>query len=165
MLIASTASRGDINSDTPETREIYSAFNLHAFSVRRSGQRQSRDMAGEVIGVLRGDAVATLAHVFESSATGTPASAIADGLDWPPDLRSPGAILMSQIDAVVTRVIEYWPISDFWMVEVEVMVDGQSALISPRAQNARPAIQPGDTVLIPVVSLDSDFADEDELPF
>ncbi|EML9404737.1 TPA: hypothetical protein ACNVSR_005069 [Klebsiella pneumoniae] len=32
---------------------------------------------------------------------------------------------MSQIDAVVTRVIEYWPISDFWMVEVEVMVDGQ----------------------------------------
>ncbi|VUS91012.1 DNA adenine methylase [Klebsiella spallanzanii] len=44
------------NSDTPETREIYSAFNLHAFSVRRSVSAKSRDMAGEVIGVLRGDA-------------------------------------------------------------------------------------------------------------
>lgn len=43
------------NSDTPETREIYSAFNLHAFSVRRSVSAKSRDMAGEVIGVLRGN--------------------------------------------------------------------------------------------------------------
>ena len=41
------------NSDTPETREIYSAFKLHAFSVRRSVSAKSRDMAGEVIGVLR----------------------------------------------------------------------------------------------------------------
>jgi DNA adenine methylase len=41
------------NSDTPETREIYSAFNLHAFSVRRSVSAKSRDMAGEVIGALR----------------------------------------------------------------------------------------------------------------
>lgn len=41
------------NSDTPETREIYSAFNLHAFSVRRSVSAKSRGMAGEVIGVLR----------------------------------------------------------------------------------------------------------------
>ena len=41
------------NSDTPETREIYSAFNLHAFSVRRSVSAKSRDMAGEVVGVLR----------------------------------------------------------------------------------------------------------------
>jgi DNA adenine methylase len=41
------------NSDTPETREIYSAFNLHAFSVRRSVSTKSRDMAGEVIGALR----------------------------------------------------------------------------------------------------------------
>lgn len=41
------------NSDTPETREIYSAFNLHAFSVRRSVSAKSRDMAGEVIGTLR----------------------------------------------------------------------------------------------------------------
>lgn len=40
------------NSDTPETRETYSAFNLHAFSVRRSVSAKSRDMAGEVIGVL-----------------------------------------------------------------------------------------------------------------
>ena len=40
------------NSDTPETSEIYSAFNLHAFSVRRSVSAKSRDMAGEVIGVL-----------------------------------------------------------------------------------------------------------------
>lgn len=40
------------NSDTPETREIYSDFNLHAFSVRRSVSAKSRDMAGEVIGVL-----------------------------------------------------------------------------------------------------------------
>lgn len=42
-------------SATPETREIYSAFNLHALSVRRSVSAKSRDMAGEVIGVLRGD--------------------------------------------------------------------------------------------------------------
>ncbi|WP_439412888.1 Dam family site-specific DNA-(adenine-N6)-methyltransferase [Enterobacter ludwigii] len=41
------------NSDTPETRAIYSAFNLHAFNVRRSVSTKSRDMAGEVIGVLR----------------------------------------------------------------------------------------------------------------
>ncbi|MDD1951459.1 DNA adenine methylase [Klebsiella variicola] len=40
------------NSDTPETRVIYSAFNLHAFSVRRSVSAKSREMAGEVIGVL-----------------------------------------------------------------------------------------------------------------
>lgn len=40
------------NSDTPETRDIYSAFNLHTFSVRRSVSTRSRDMAGEVIGVL-----------------------------------------------------------------------------------------------------------------
>ncbi|HHT0026171.1 TPA: hypothetical protein ACTW97_002208 [Klebsiella michiganensis] len=74
---------------------------------------------------------------------------------------------MSQIDAVVTRVIEYWPISDFWMVEVEVMVDGQYLRtdISTSTKREARAIQPGDTVLIPVVSLDSDIADEDELPF
>ncbi|EDS8695098.1 Dam family site-specific DNA-(adenine-N6)-methyltransferase [Salmonella enterica] len=41
------------NSDTPETHNIYSAFNLHAFSVRRSVSAKSRDMASEVIGVLR----------------------------------------------------------------------------------------------------------------
>lgn len=41
------------NSDTPETREIYSAFKLHALSVRRSVSAKTRDMAGEVIGVLR----------------------------------------------------------------------------------------------------------------
>lgn len=41
------------NSDTPETREIYLAFNLHAFSVRRSVSAKSRDMASEVIGALR----------------------------------------------------------------------------------------------------------------
>lgn len=41
------------NSDTPETREIYSAFNLHSLSFRRSVSAKSRDMAGEVIGVLR----------------------------------------------------------------------------------------------------------------
>ncbi|HGG9089437.1 Dam family site-specific DNA-(adenine-N6)-methyltransferase [Enterobacter hormaechei subsp. steigerwaltii] len=41
------------NSDTPETREIYSDFKLHSLSVRRSVSAKSRDMAGEVIGVLR----------------------------------------------------------------------------------------------------------------
>ena len=40
------------NSDTPETREIYSAFNLHSLTVRRSVSAKSRDMAGEVIGVM-----------------------------------------------------------------------------------------------------------------
>ncbi|MDK8024334.1 DNA adenine methylase, partial [Klebsiella michiganensis] len=37
------------NSDTPETREIYFPFRLHALSVRRSVSARSRDMAGEVI--------------------------------------------------------------------------------------------------------------------
>ncbi|MBL2515973.1 DNA adenine methylase, partial [Klebsiella pneumoniae] len=41
------------NSDTPETRQIYSAFNLHAFRVRRSVSAKTRDMASEVIGVIR----------------------------------------------------------------------------------------------------------------
>ncbi|EMB2528925.1 TPA: hypothetical protein MIM78_06860 [Klebsiella pneumoniae] len=75
--------------------------------------------------------------------------------------------MMNAIDAVVTRVIEYWPIIDFWMVEVEVMVDGQYLRtdISASTKREARAIQPGDAALIPVVSLDSDFADEDELPF
>ncbi|MFK8832487.1 hypothetical protein [Klebsiella michiganensis] len=74
---------------------------------------------------------------------------------------------MSQIDAVVTRVIEYWPMNGLWMVEVEVMADGQYLRtdISASTKREARAIRPGDTVLIPVASLDSDFADEDELPF
>lgn len=74
---------------------------------------------------------------------------------------------MNTIDAVVTRVIEYWPINGSWMVEVEVMTDGQYLRtdISASTKREARAIQPGDTVLIAVVSLDSDFADEDELPF
>lgn len=74
---------------------------------------------------------------------------------------------MSQIDAVVTRVIEYWPMNGLWMVEVEVMADGQYLRtdISASTKREARAIQPGDTVLIPVASLDCDFADEDELPF
>ena len=59
LLVAANRQHGTrsviSNSDTPETREIYSDFNLHAFSVRRSVSAKSRDMAGEVIGVLRGD--------------------------------------------------------------------------------------------------------------
>ncbi|MFI4602884.1 Dam family site-specific DNA-(adenine-N6)-methyltransferase [Klebsiella pneumoniae] len=59
LLVAANRQHGTrsviSNSDTQETREIYSAFNLHAFSVRRSVSAKSRDMAGEVIGVLRGD--------------------------------------------------------------------------------------------------------------
>lgn len=74
---------------------------------------------------------------------------------------------MNTIDAVVTRVIEYWPINGSWMVEVEVMADGQYLRtdISASTKREARAIQSGDIVLIPVVSLDSDFADEDELPF
>ncbi|HFP9222649.1 TPA: DNA adenine methylase [Raoultella planticola] len=57
LLVAANRQHGTpaviSNSDTPETREIYSAFNLHAFSVRRSVSAKSRDMASEVIGVLR----------------------------------------------------------------------------------------------------------------
>lgn len=41
------------NSDTQETHDIYSAFTRYSFSVRRSVSAKSRDMAGEVIGVLR----------------------------------------------------------------------------------------------------------------
>lgn len=50
---------------------------------------------------------------------------------------------------------------------MEVMVDGQYLRtdISASTKREARAIQPGDTVLIAVVSLDSDFADEDELPF
>ena len=59
LLVAANRQHGTrsviSNSDTQETREIYSAFNLHAFSVRRSVSAKSRDMAGEVIGVLRGN--------------------------------------------------------------------------------------------------------------
>jgi hypothetical protein len=53
------------------------------------------------------------------------------------------------------------------MVEGGVMVDGSTLRtdISASTKREARAIQPGDTVLIPVVSLDSDFADEDELPF
>lgn len=48
-----------------------------------------------------------------------------------------------------------------------VMADGQYLRtdISVSTKREARAIQPGDNVLIPVVSLDSDFADEDELPF
>lgn len=57
LLVAANRQHGTrsviSNSDTPKTREIYSAFNLHAFSVRRSVSAKSRDMAGELIGVLR----------------------------------------------------------------------------------------------------------------
>lgn len=75
--------------------------------------------------------------------------------------------MVNEINAVVTRVIEYWPINDFWMVEVELMAGGEYMRtdISVSTKREARAIQPGDTVLIPAVSLDSDFADEDELPF
>ncbi|HIC1650823.1 TPA: hypothetical protein ACW0IK_000463 [Klebsiella variicola] len=74
---------------------------------------------------------------------------------------------MNTIDAVVTQVIERWPINGSWMVEVEVMADGQYLRtdISASTKREARAIEPGDTLSIPVVSLDSDFADEDELPF
>ncbi|HHC2288486.1 TPA: hypothetical protein ACN7XQ_003236 [Klebsiella pneumoniae] len=75
--------------------------------------------------------------------------------------------MVNEINAVVTRVIEYWPINDFWMVEVEVMAGGEYMRtdISASTKREARAIQPGDTVLIPVVSLEGDLADEDELPF
>ncbi|MDU4425269.1 MAG: hypothetical protein E7I51_25535 [Raoultella sp.] len=75
--------------------------------------------------------------------------------------------MVNEIDAVVTRVIECWPINDFWMVEVEVMAGGEYLRtdITVSTKREARAIQCGDSVLIPVVSLDSDFTDEDELPF
>ncbi|VUS54341.1 hypothetical protein [Klebsiella pasteurii] len=75
--------------------------------------------------------------------------------------------MVNEINAVVSRVIEYWPINDFWMVEVEVMAGGEYMRtdISASTKREARAIQPSDTVLIPVVSLEGDFADEDELPF
>ncbi|EOV8483930.1 hypothetical protein [Klebsiella aerogenes] len=75
--------------------------------------------------------------------------------------------MVNEIDAVVTRVIDYWPISGLWMVEVEVMADGQYLRrdISATTKREALAIRPGDTVLIPFSHLDSDFDDEDELPF
>lgn len=57
LLVAANRQHGTrsviSNSDTSETREIYSPFRLHALSVRRSVSARSRDMTGEVIGVLR----------------------------------------------------------------------------------------------------------------
>ncbi|WP_285201340.1 hypothetical protein [Klebsiella pneumoniae] len=75
--------------------------------------------------------------------------------------------MVNEIDAVVTRVIECWPIHDFWMVEVEVMAGGEYLRtdISVSTKREAHAIRPGDTVLIPFSHLDSDFDDEDELPF
>ncbi|SXD60715.1 hypothetical protein [Klebsiella variicola] len=75
--------------------------------------------------------------------------------------------MVSEIDAVVTRVIECWPIDDFWMVEVEVMAGGKYLRtdITVSTKREASAIQRGDTVAIPVVGLDGDFADEDESPF
>ncbi|MFW3881813.1 hypothetical protein ACKLLY_12785 [Klebsiella pneumoniae subsp. pneumoniae] len=75
--------------------------------------------------------------------------------------------MVNEIDAVVTRVIECWPINDFWMVEVEVMTGGEYLRtdITVSTKREARAIQLGDTVAIPVVGLDGDFADEDELPF
>lgn len=75
--------------------------------------------------------------------------------------------MVNEINAVVTRVIESWPVNDLWMVEVEVMAGGDYMRtdISANTKREALAIQPGDTVLIPVVSLEGDFADEDELPF
>ncbi|MBD9717583.1 hypothetical protein IB240_04100 [Raoultella sp. RLT01] len=63
--------------------------------------------------------------------------------------------MVHEIHAVVTRVIECWPINDFWMVEVEVMADGQyfRTDISVCTELEARAIQSGDSVLIPVVSL------------
>lgn len=40
-------------SDTPETRQIYSLFTLKSFDVRRSVGAKTRNLTGEVIGVLR----------------------------------------------------------------------------------------------------------------
>ncbi|HCR1105297.1 TPA: hypothetical protein OMU21_002807 [Klebsiella aerogenes] len=75
--------------------------------------------------------------------------------------------MVNEIDAVVTRVIDCWPISGLWMVEVEVMADGQYLRrdISATTKREALAIQPGDTVQIPFSHPDSDFDDEDELPF
>ncbi|EPY6986933.1 hypothetical protein ACXEHV_000929 [Klebsiella quasipneumoniae] len=75
--------------------------------------------------------------------------------------------MVNEIDAVVTRVIECWPIHDLWMVEVEVMAGGEYLRtdITVSTKREARAIQPGDNVAIPVVGLDGDFADEDELPF
>ncbi|CAH5758977.1 TPA: hypothetical protein ACYU8D_004737 [Klebsiella pneumoniae] len=75
--------------------------------------------------------------------------------------------MVNEIDAVVTRVIECWPIHDLWMVEVEVMAGGEYLRTDITVSTKREAcaIQPGDTVAIPVVGQDGDFADEDELPF
>jgi hypothetical protein len=53
------------------------------------------------------------------------------------------------------------------MVEVEVMAGGEYLRtdITVSTKREARAIQPGDAVAIPVVGLDGDFADEDELPF
>ena len=79
--------RGDIQQRHPETREIYSAFNLHAFSVRRSVSAKSRDMAGEVIGVLRGDVGRNsgACGAWTSTIENLRPAAIWIGFDRPPD--------------------------------------------------------------------------------
>ena len=114
------------NSDTPETREIYSAFNLHAFSVRRSVSAKSRDMAGEVIGVLRGDVGRNsgACGAWTSTIENLRPAAIWIGFDRPPDSIT-GSHLMNTLDAVVTRVLDVRPYRHFWIVEVEVLSWGR----------------------------------------
>lgn len=53
--------------------------------------------------------------------------------------------MVTEIDAVVTRVIECWPINDFWMVEVEVMAGGEYLRtdITVSTKREARAIQPG----------------------
>ena len=135
------------NSDTPETREIYSAFNLHAFSVRRSVSAKSRDMAGEVIGVLRGDVGRNsgACGAWTSTIENLRPAAIWIGFDL-----AAGFDNGDTLDAVVTRVLDVRPYRHFWIGEVEVLSWGRysnTTIIRDSEKEAR-QVQPGDTVTI-----------------
>lgn len=70
---------------------------------------------------------------------------------------------MKQVEGVITQVIDFWLFHNFWMVEVEVPINGEYLRTDIQVDTEREAraIKPGDTASLPVVSMD----DADELPF
>ncbi|MEI9544720.1 MULTISPECIES: hypothetical protein [Citrobacter freundii complex] len=74
---------------------------------------------------------------------------------------------MKQIEGVITQVVDLWKFHNFWMVEVEVLINGDYSRIDIQVSTEREAraIKSGDTVPLPVVGMDGALDDADELPF
>jgi hypothetical protein len=74
---------------------------------------------------------------------------------------------MKQVEGVITQVIDLWKFHSFWMVEIEVLINGDYTRIDIQASTEREAraFKSGDTVPLPIVGMDGDLNDVDELPF